>query len=108
MKKIRAALFGLGRIGEVHLNNIIQNMIEMTDILKRSKDNYESVGDTRFHKGVEDGILDNMINADEKRFNTIMTAYKFRYYREFNTDKELLRSEVTRRIREKKLNQLIN
>jgi hypothetical protein len=37
-----------------------------------------------------------------------MTAYKFRYYREFNTDKELLRSEVTRRIREKKLNQLID
>jgi len=42
-----------------------------------------------------------MINADEKQFNTIMTAYKFRYYREFNTDKELLRNEVTRRIREK-------
>lgn len=83
---------------EVHLNNIIQNMKEMTDILKRSNDNYESVGDTRFYKVVEDGILDNMINVDEKQFNTIMTAYKFRYYREFNTDKELLRNEVTRRI----------
>ena len=93
---------------ELHLDNIIQNMKEMTDILKRSKDNYESVGDTRFNKGVEDGILDNMINADEKQFNTIMTAYKFRYYREFNTDKELLRNEVTRRIREKKLNKLID
>ena len=33
---------------ELHLDNIIQNMKEMTDILKRSKDNYESVGDTRF------------------------------------------------------------
>ena len=84
---------------ELHLENIIQNMKEMTDIL---------VGDTRFYKGVEDGILDNMINADEKQFNTIMTAYKFRYYREFNTDKELLRNEVTRRIREKKLNKLID
>ena len=93
---------------ELHLENIIQNMKEMTDILERSKANYESVGDTRFYKGVEDGILDNMINADEKQFNTIMTAYKFRYYREFNTDKELLRNEVTRRIREKKLNKLID
>lgn len=80
----------------------------MTDILKRSNDNHESVGDTRFHKNVEDGILDNMINADEKQFNTIMTAYKFRYYKEFNTDKEALRNEVTKRIREKKLNQLID
>lgn len=62
----------------------------------------------RFNKGVEDGILDNMINADEKQFNTIMAAYKFRYYREFNTDKEALRNEVTRRIREKKLNKLID
>jgi hypothetical protein len=92
---------------EVHLENIIVNLQEMTDILNRSSYHRESVGDTRFYKGVEDGILDNMINADEKQFNTIMTAYKFRYYREFNTDKELLRSEVTRRIREKKLNRLI-
>lgn len=43
---------------EVHLNNIIQNMKEMTDILKRSNDNYESVGDTRFYKVVEDGKYD--------------------------------------------------
>ena len=95
---------------ESHLDNMIQNMKEMTDILKRFNDNHrgEDFGTVRFYKGVEDGILDNMINADEKQFNTIMTGYKFRYYREFNTDKELLRSEVTKRIREKKLNQLIN
>lgn len=92
---------------ELHLDNMIQNMKDMTEIIKRSRDYYEDFVTTRFNKSVEDGILDNMINADEKQFNTIMTAYKFRYYREFNTDKELLRSEVTRRIREKKLNKLI-
>ena len=93
---------------EVHLNNIIQNMKEMIDILNRSNNNKEPVGDSIFHKGVEDGILDNMINANEKQFNVIMSVYKFRYYKEFNTDKESLRNEVTRRIREKKLNQLID
>ena len=93
---------------EKHLESISYSLQEMTDILKRSKDNYESVGDTIFYKSVEDGILDNMINADKKQFNTIMTAYKFRYYREFNTDKKALRNEVTRRIREEKLNQLID
>lgn len=92
---------------ELHLDNMIQNMKDMTEIIKRSRDYYEDFATTRFNKSVEDGILDNMINADEKQFNTIMTAYKFRYYREFNTNKELLRSEVTRRIREKKLNKLI-
>lgn len=30
---------------EVHLDNIILNLKEMTDILKRSSDHYESVGD---------------------------------------------------------------
>ncbi len=94
---------------ELHLDNMIQNMKEMTDILKRYNDNHrgESFGTVRFYKSVEDGILDNMINADEKQFNTIMKEYRFRYYKEFNTDKEALRNDVTRRIREKKLNDLI-
>lgn len=92
---------------ETHLENIIQNLQEMTDILNRSNENKESVGDTQFYKDVEDGILDNMINANRKQFNTIMTVYKFIYYGEFNTDKDALRNEVTRRVREKNLNKLI-
>jgi hypothetical protein len=93
---------------EVHLENIIVNLQEMTDILNKSSYHRESVADTKFYKGVEDGILDNMISANKEQFNSIMTGYKFRYYREFNTDKEALRNDVIRRIREKKLNKLID
>lgn len=45
---------------ENQLEKVLSNMKEMTDVLKRSRENHMDVATTRFHKGVEDGILNSM------------------------------------------------
>ena len=37
----------------------------------------------------------------------MMNSYRFKYYTEFNTDKELLRKEIQKRLRDNKLNNLL-
>jgi hypothetical protein len=59
-------------------------------------------------KSLADGILDSIQNANTHQLNVILNGgYKFRYYTELN-NKETLRLEIQRRIREIKLNQLCN
>lgn len=62
---------------------------------------------TTLYKNIEDGLLDNIHNANESQLNHMMSNYRFRYYTEYNTDKDLLKSEITKRLRDNKLKQLI-
>jgi hypothetical protein len=37
----------------------------------------------------------------------MISNYRFRYYTDYNIDKDLLKSEITKRLRDNKLKQLI-
>jgi 3-dehydroquinate dehydratase len=92
---------------EVRLESMIETLQEMQDVLSKSQSNRESVDMTILYKNIEDGILDNIQNANNKQLNHIINDYRFRYYTDFNTDKELLRSEITKRLRDIKLNKIL-
>jgi 3-dehydroquinate dehydratase len=92
---------------EVRLESMIETLQEIQDVLSKSQSNRESVDMTILYKNIEDGILDNIQNANNKQLNHIINDYRFRYYTDFNTDKELLRSEITKRLRDIKLNKIL-
>lgn len=87
---------------ENELESMIETLQEMQDVWSK-----ESVDMTILYKNIEDGILDNIQNANNKQLNHIINDYRFRYYTDFNTDKELLRSEITKRLRDIKLNRIL-
>lgn len=87
---------------ENELESMIETLQEMQDVWSK-----ESVDMTILYKNIEDGILDNIQNANNKQLNHIINDYRFRYYTDFNTDKELLRSEITKRLRDIKLNKIL-
>lgn len=88
------------------LSSMINTLDEMTTILSKSKRS-ENIGENIFYKNVEDGILNNIQNCDQYQLNVIMNSYKFRFYTEFNTDKELLRNEIIKRLRTDKLDKIL-
>jgi 3-dehydroquinate dehydratase len=88
------------------LESIIETLEEMESVLNKSNSNRESVSMSILFKNIEDGILDNIHNANNKQLNHIIHNYTFRYYTEYNTDKDLLKSEINKRTRDIKLNDL--
>jgi hypothetical protein len=88
------------------LENLADKLEEMKEIIKKShKGDYLSAD---LDKKIEDGILDKIHNANKHQLNIILNGgYKFRFYTELN-DKENLRNEVQKRLRDNKLNSLIN
>jgi 3-dehydroquinate dehydratase len=91
---------------ESHLSSMINTLDEMTKILNKSKENKENVSMTMLYKNIEDGILDKIHDANQNQLNHIMNSYRFRFYTEFNTDKELLKNEIQMRLRDNKLQKL--
>lgn len=90
------------------LKSMIKSLEEMTDILNKSVDTNEHVSRVNLSKRIEDGILDNIHNADNHQLNHILNSYQFRYYTDFNKNKELLKREINKRLRSYKLNKLLN
>ena len=88
------------------LENLADKLEEMKEIIKKShKGDYLRVD---LDKKIEDGILDKIHNANKHQLNIILNGgYKFRFYTELN-DKQNLRNEVQKRLRDNKLNSLIN
>lgn len=88
------------------LKDLIIKLENMTSFQKRVNSQFR--GDNlmaTYQMKVEDGILDNIHNANNHQLNTIMNGYKWKYYVEYN-DTDLLANEVRRRIRTKKLEKL--
>lgn len=90
------------------LKSMIKSLEEMTDILNKSVDTNDHVSRVNLFKRIEDGILDNIHNADNHQLNHILNSYQFRYYTDFNKNKELLKREINKRLRSYKLNKLLN
>jgi 3-dehydroquinate dehydratase len=91
---------------ESKLSSMIESLDELTKVLNKSKSNREDVSMTMLYKNIEDGILDKIHDANQHQLNMMMNSYRFKYYTEFNTDKELLRNEIQKRLRDKKLKEL--
>ena len=91
---------------EKHLSSMLETLDEMTKVLNKSKQNREEVSMTMLFKNIEDGILDKIHDANTHQLNHMMNSYRFRYYTEFNSDKELLKNEIQKRLRDNKLRNL--
>ena len=92
---------------ESKLTSMIGQLEDLTKVLSKSKLNREAVSMTILYKNIEDGIFDNIHFANQKQLSHMMNSYRFRFYTEFNTDKHLLRSEIQRRIRDNRLENLL-
>jgi len=88
------------------LKSLVDRLGELNDIQQKSIESGRGSADTMVNKAVEDGILDKIYDADQNQLNYILTQYYFRYYTEYNKDRALLRKEVQRRLRDKKLEDL--
>ena len=93
------------------INNKLESMIktleEMTEVLDKSVSSKEHVSSIMLSKKIEDGLLDNIHNANESQLDHIISNYRFRYYTDYNTDKDLLKSEIVKRLRDIKLNKIL-
>jgi hypothetical protein len=90
------------------LSSMIDKLEDLNNILDKSKSNREDVSITILYKKVEDGILDHIHKANTNQLKFILSQYRFRYYTDFNTDKELLKNEINKRIRDKKLEMIFS
>jgi hypothetical protein len=88
-----------------NLESCVKSLENMIEITKRKGS--RSYSECETFKKIEDGILDSIHNANTHQLNVILNGgYKFRYYTELN-NKETLRLEIQRRIRESRLNQVL-
>jgi len=89
------------------LESMIKTLEEMTEVLDKSVSSKEHVSSIMLSKKIEDGLLDNIHNANESQLNHMISNYRFRYYTDYNTDKDLLKSEIVKRLRDIKLNKIL-
>lgn len=88
------------------LSKLSKQLEETLEITKRANKNFG--GDylqAELRKKIEDGILDNIHNATNDQLGRLARNYRFMYYYEYNDDDVFL-SEIKRRLRDKKLEDL--
>jgi hypothetical protein len=88
------------------LKSLVDQLGELNDIQQKSIESGRGSADTMVHKAMEDGILDRIYDANSNQLTFILESYRFQYYTEFNKDRSLLRREVQRRLRDRKLEDL--
>jgi predicted house-cleaning noncanonical NTP pyrophosphatase (MazG superfamily) len=96
------------------LEDLIEKISELKDLAERSQKSRRKTGTmcgcsaSRYlYKNIEDGILNNIHNAGKEQLINFLENYRFYYYSEYN-DRELLKNEVNRRLRDNKLKQLLD
>ena len=87
------------------LEELVIKMNDLIELRKRAKQFSGDMMLVTFHKNSEDGLLNNIQNANTKQLSTIINAFRWKYYTEYN-DKEVLVPEINRRIRLSKLEKL--
>jgi hypothetical protein len=84
-----------------NLERLSSSMEELNSILLRNSNlQYGYV-----HKKIEDGILESLHQASPDQLEKLGQNFKFKFYTDLN-DPLKLESEITRRLREHKLNEL--
>ena len=88
------------------LSKLSKQLEETIEITKRANKNFG--GDyfqAELRKKIEDGILDNIHNATSDQLSRLARNYRFMYYYEYNDDDVFL-SEIKKKLRDKKLEDL--
>jgi hypothetical protein len=87
------------------LDSTVSQMEEDLEILRRG--GLSNFTKTSVFKKVEDGILENIHNANKHQLRLMNSGnYKFQYYTEYN-NRETLRKEIKRRLRIKQIGQIL-
>lgn len=86
------------------LEKVSDDIRDITDVTKRSKEIGVTTDVAFTFKSIEDGILNNIHNATNEQINKLKT-YKFKYYHELNDD-DILLAEIRKRLRDRKLKEL--
>jgi len=90
-----------------HLETCIETLKNITEITNKTKSTGRSFFETETFKKVEDGILDSIHRANNHQLSVLLNGgYKFKYYIELN-DPENRKSEIQKRLRDNKLNELL-
>lgn len=85
------------------LQKLEKDILDLQDFAIRSK-NFNSAIEATAFKNIEDGIIKNLHKANKHQMHIMLNSYKFRYYTEFNDDKNLIIKEL----RENKLNGILD
>jgi hypothetical protein len=85
------------------LESCVDKINNLSEITSKSKNFI--YGFLEVYKKMEDGLLDNIHKADDKQLN-YMLNHRFKYYIQFN-DGEILAKEITKRLREHKINEIL-
>lgn len=94
-------------------NDLLESIHELERIIEVTKEMMEVTqkGPTKNYtenllwKKVEDGILDNYYKANEYQ-KSQMETYNFRYYNEYNKNRNLMHEDIKMRDRKRKLKEL--
>jgi hypothetical protein len=85
------------------LEKLQKDILDLQDFAIRAK-NFSSNIEAATFKNIEEGIIKNLHKANRDQLRTILNAYKFRYYYEFNKDKSL----IVKELRENRLKEILN
>ncbi len=88
------------------LEKVSDDIRNITDITKRSKEIGVTTDVAFTLKSIEDGIMNNIHNATRDQLHKLK-YYKFKYYYEYNDDDVFL-GEVRKRLRENKLQKILS
>lgn len=84
------------------LQKLEKDILDLQDFAIRRK-NFKTAVEATAYKNIEDGIIKNLHKANKHQMHIMLNSYKFRYYTEFNDDKNLIIKEL----RENKLNGIL-
>lgn len=84
------------------LEKLQKDILELQDFAVRSR-NFASNIEAATFKNIEEGIIKNLHKANKHQLNMMLNNYRFRYYTEFNKDKNLIIKEL----RENKLKEIL-
>lgn len=85
------------------LEKLQKDILDLQDFTIRAR-NFSSNIEAATFKNIEEGIIKNLHKANRDQLRTILNAYKFRYYYEFNKDKSL----IVKELRENRLKEILN
>lgn len=87
------------------LESCVDKINNLSEITSKSKNFIYGFLEAEVYKKMEDGLLDNIHKANDKQLN-YMLNHRFKYYIQFN-DGEILAKEITKRLREHKINEIL-
>lgn len=88
-------------------NELIKCLLDLNDSIKKLGDELKMSNDQFLYRDLEDGIIEKAINASPEQLENFIKNYRFQFYAKYNNDRDLLRQDIMKKIRNKKLDEII-